>query len=164
MSNSFSQKSKKSTVKIVFLTVVFISILSYVIYYFTYNDGSQNKIKNIDSDNLMASVSEEKQINNNLQGEKIFYLFYLPTCPHCHNAMNYINKNLKSMYKDINFIFVNVSNKSERNFYFKFKKELNILANGVPVAVIGKKYILGFGQGTDEEYIKTIKEELLQKK
>ena len=75
MSNSFSQKSKKSTVKIVFLTIVFISMLSYVIYYFTYNDGPQNKIKNIDSDNLMASVSEEKQINNNLQGQKIFFLF-----------------------------------------------------------------------------------------
>jgi len=67
-------------------------------------------------------------------------LFYLETCPHCHNAMNYFASELPD-------VPVEKYEVRETGNGVKFQKQLkdcNLSSTGVPVIVVGKKCWQGF--------------------
>ena len=71
-------------------------------------------------------------------------LFYSPSCPHCHDAIAFLDK-ISPKYPDLTITKHNVATKTGVNYYMYYKNKLNIPGNGVPVAVFGDKYELGFG-------------------
>lgn len=95
-------------------------------------------------------------------GDKVeVILFYSPTCPHCHHAMEFLDKNVAPKYKNLTITKYNTSTKVGANYYFHYAKKLNMdNAGAVPLAVFGDKYELGFGsdETTGKKYIKLIDE------
>ncbi len=91
-------------------------------------------------------------------------LFYAPGCPHCHHAMEFLEK-IEKNYPDLKIIKYNTATKTGVNYYFHYTKKLGIDSKGVPLAVFGEKYELGFGDDntTGKKYIEYI-EEMINKK
>ncbi len=88
-------------------------------------------------------------------------LFYSPTCPHCHHAMEFLEKEIAPKYGDLTITKYNTSTKVGANYYFHYAKKLGIEnAGAVPLAVFGDKYELGFGSPdtTGKKYIEHIEE------
>ena len=152
--------NKVTILKIVFIIILCVSTAGYFVYHNTTNH-IQNKTSKLKSENVIKSREKIEKRSNT---KSVVYLFYLPTCGYCHRAMSFIETNLKDKYKNIDFRYINVGLKDGRQLYFKIKNELGIVSNGVPVMVIGKRYFLGFGDSTGDEYIKTIETDILNKK
>jgi len=96
-------------------------------------------------------------------GKVEMVLFYSPTCPHCHHAMEFLDKEVSSKYKNLAITKYNTSTKVGANYYFHYAKKLGIdNAGAVPLAVFGDKYELGFGSAetTGKKYIEHIEEML----
>lgn len=92
-------------------------------------------------------------------GKTEMILFYSPTCPHCHHAMEFLDKKIAPKYKDLTITKYNTSTKVGANYYFHYAKKLNMEnAGAVPLAVFGDKYELGFGsdETTGKKYIEHI--------
>ena len=89
-------------------------------------------------------------------------LFYAPGCPHCHHAMEFLDK-ISPKYPELTITKHNTSTRTGVNYYIYYKKKLNFDGNGVPVAVFGDKYEMGFGteETTGKKYLQHI-EELLK--
>lgn len=87
-------------------------------------------------------------------------LFYSPTCPHCHHALEFLDKEITPKYKDLIITKYNASTKVGANYYFHYAKKLGIDEVGpVPLAVFGDKYELGFDEKTiGPKYIEHIEE------
>lgn len=84
-------------------------------------------------------------------------LFYSPSCPHCHNAIEFLKK-IEPQYKDLKITKYDTSKRSGANYYFHYTKKLGIDSTGVPLAIFGDKYELGFGSEdtTGKKYIEYI--------
>jgi len=93
-------------------------------------------------------------------------LFYSPTCPHCHHALEFLDKNIVPKYKDLTITKYNASTKVGANYYFHYAKKLGIDEVGpVPLAIFGDKYELGFDEKTTgSKYIEYIEEMLKSNK
>ncbi len=153
-----TRKPEKSEVykvaKIVIITLISVSVISSVIYFTTDRKEQEIQNKNNSETTSIQKVSNEQhKTEEKVQTEKKFYLIYSPTCPHCHNAMKFIDGDLKAKYKNVNFEYVNVQTNDGLKKYKELVKKHNIKTNGVPVAIIGSTVILGFGQATQQEYI-----------
>lgn len=87
-------------------------------------------------------------------------LFYSPSCPHCHAAIEFLDNNVVPKYPELKITKHNTSTRVGANYYMYYKKKLNFDGNGVPVAVFGNKYEMGFGTAdtTGKKYIKNIEE------
>jgi glutaredoxin len=68
-------------------------------------------------------------------------LFYMPTCPHCHNAINFIENELKGT--SIEKIDVTKGGKNIERFNNQLVK-CNITSRGVPLMVVKGKCFQGF--------------------
>ncbi|GHT59909.1 hypothetical protein FACS18945_6090 [Bacteroidia bacterium] len=75
-------------------------------------------------------------------------LYYSPTCPHCHHAMEF----LKTELPDVKRNEINVSEPANRDKFIKALKECKLENGYIPLAVIGKKCFQGFGETTKAEY------------
>jgi glutaredoxin len=73
-------------------------------------------------------------------------LYYSPTCPHCHNARDFINKTLKTDYQDLNFKEVNVTEQQNRESFVAVLKECGFQSGGVPVMVANGKCFQGYAE------------------
>jgi glutaredoxin len=84
-------------------------------------------------------------------------LFYIPTCPHCHKAMEFLDK-IAPKYPDLKITKYNASTRSGANYYMHYKKKLGFPGDGVPVAIFGDSYELGFGSDADSgaRYVSSI--------
>lgn len=85
-------------------------------------------------------------------------LFYSPGCPHCHHAIEFLNK-IEPQYKDLKITKYDTSKRSGVNYYFHYAKKLGISnAGAVPLAIFGENYELGFGSEdtTGKKYIEYI--------
>ena len=115
------------------------------------------------SENYEDKISDV--VNVNVDEDKInIYLFYSTYCPHCHEELEYLDKlKYKNDYKDKINIFTYEVTEDETNSenLLKVKNMFNDNSLGVPFTVIGDKYILGFGNGTDER-IENILNEYLE--
>lgn len=89
-------------------------------------------------------------------------IFYSPSCPHCHDALKFLDS-IEQKYKNLKITKYNTSKTSGANYYFHYTKKLNLNTSGVPLAVFGDKYELGYGTDdtTGQKYISHI-EELLK--
>ena len=85
-----------------------------------------------------------------------FYFFYSDSCPHCHEAMPFMEK-LEKEFPDIEFKKLEVSKSPENLAIFQKKIEkLGIKGSGVPTFVFKDKYVVGFKKGSFEEKIRAM--------
>ncbi len=95
-----------------------------------------------------SSITSKELSNNQI------YLFYSNSCPHCHDAIAYLNKN----YPDLKLNMENVSTQQGYELLFKCAEKFN-LGNriGTPLFCMGDKYIMGWSDNNAaqfEEYVK----------
>lgn len=84
--------------------------------------------------------------NNNIT------VYYSPTCPHCHHALEYINNELIPKNPQISVSEINVT-ENENNLK-KFKravKKCGFESGGVPIIVIGEKCWQGYSDTVRDE-------------
>lgn len=88
--------------------------------------------------------------------KEVFYFFYSASCPHCHEAMPFVEE-LEKERPDITLKKLEVSG-SEANLALFRKKagELGIKGSGVPTFIFKDKYIVGFRKGVYEEKIRAM--------
>ncbi|MBO4711836.1 thioredoxin family protein [bacterium] len=90
------------------------------------------------------------------QKSEVFYFFYSATCPHCHEAMPFVEE-LEKEYPEIEFRKLELSASPENQAVFKKKLEkLKIKGSGVPTFIFKEKYIVGFRKGVYEEKIRAM--------
>ena len=89
------------------------------------------------------------------QGE-ILYFFYSDSCPHCHEAMPFVEE-LEKERPDITFKKLEVSGNEVNLALFRKKAEkLGIKGGGVPTFIFKDKYIVGFRKGVYEDKIRAM--------
>ena len=97
-----------------------------------------------------AVSAEETQKN------EVFYFFYSATCPHCHEAMPFIEE-LEKERPDITFKKLEVSGNEVNLAIFRKKTaKLGIKGGGVPTFIFKDKYIVGFKKGLYEGRIRAM--------
>lgn len=73
-----------------------------------------------------------------------FYFFHGDGCPHCQNAIEYINS-IKDKYPNIEIVSYEVwENEDNAELFDNVKKYLGTDSRGVPFVVIGNRYLTGF--------------------
>ena len=87
-------------------------------------------------------------------------LFYSPSCHHCHADIEFLDNKVVPKYPDLKITKHNTTTRVGANYYIYYKKKLNFDTNGVPVAVFGDKYEVGFGteDTTGKVYLENIDE------
>ncbi|MGN1311548.1 MAG: hypothetical protein ACI4U4_00870 [Bacilli bacterium] len=104
------------------------------------------------SDKYVDRVSDI--VGSNVLEDKVnIYLFYSSTCPHCHKELKYFDILENSKYKDnINIYTYEVTGNDVNNDYMiSAKKLFDLSGPSVPFTIIGDKYLLGYGEGTDKK-------------
>lgn len=71
-------------------------------------------------------------------------VYYSPTCPHCHNARNFIEETLVYEYPSIKVTTVNVMNQENHPMFRAALEKCEYESGGVPVIVIGEKCFQGY--------------------
>ncbi len=85
-----------------------------------------------------------------------FYFFYSDSCPHCHEAMPFVDE-LEKEFPNIEFKRLELSKAPENMAIFNKKVEkLGIKGGGVPTFVFRDQYIVGFKKGVYEEKIRAM--------
>ena len=104
-----------------------------------------------------AVFAEEASVND------VFYFFYSDSCPHCHEAMPFVEE-LEKEYPDIKFKKLELSkDEVNRAIFLKKAEELSMQGRGVPTFVFKDKYIMGFKTGSFEEKIRAMIGKSLEK-
>ncbi len=77
---------------------------------------------------------------NQISNDKI-YFFYSNSCPHCHEALEYINKK----YSDLPISLVNVANPKGYDLFIACAQKFN-LGNqiGTPLFCMGDNHLMGW--------------------
>ena len=90
------------------------------------------------------------------QKSERFYFFYSDSCPHCHEAMPFVEE-LEKEFPNIEFKKLELSKVPENLAIFNKKVEkLGIQGGGVPTFVFRDQYIVGFQKGAFEEKIRAM--------
>ena len=90
------------------------------------------------------------------QKSERFYFFYSDSCPHCHEAMPFVEE-LEKEFPNIEFKKLELSKVPENLAIFNKKVEkLGIQGGGVPTFVFRDQYIVGFKKGAFEEKIRAM--------
>lgn len=100
-------------------------------------------------------------VSKSARGSEVeMILFYSPSCPHCHAAIEFLDNKVVPKYPELKITKHNTSTRVGANYYIYYKKKLKFDGNGVPVAVFGDKYEMGFGteDTTGKTYIQNIEE------
>lgn len=87
-------------------------------------------------------------------------IYYSPTCPHCHNARNFIETNLIYEYDNLKVTTVNVTEMDNQQEFMDTLKKCEYESGGVPVIVVGEKCFQGFGEVTQGELREAIEVDL----
>ena len=87
-------------------------------------------------------------------------IYYSPTCPHCHNARNFIETNLIYEYDNLKVTTVNVTEEYNQKEFFDTLKKCEYESGGVPVLVVGEKCFQGFGESTKSELREAVEVDL----
>lgn len=91
---------------------------------------------------LMPSISAKEKTTINL--------FYLDTCPHCHEELKW----LKTIEKEYNINYYEVND--NRELYNDVVDKLDISSTGVPLTIIGNDYVIGFSDSIKSEIKDTL--------
>ena len=87
-------------------------------------------------------------------------IYYSPTCPHCHNARNFIETSLIYEYDNLKVTTVNVTEMDNQQEFMDALKKCEYESGGVPVLVVGEKCFQGFGEATKAELREAIEVDL----
>ena len=89
-----------------------------------------------------------------LNPDKI-YFFYSNTCPHCHDALEYLN----SKYPDLELTMVNVGTPGGYNLLIESARKFN-LGNmiGTPLFVMGNNHLMGWAPEYEAKFDAYVKE------
>ena len=87
-------------------------------------------------------------------------IYYSPTCPHCHNARNFIETNLIYEYDNLKVTTVNVTEVDNQKEFMDTLKKCEYESGGVPVLVVGEKCFQGFGEATKSELREAVEVDL----
>ena len=79
-------------------------------------------------------------------------VYYSPSCPHCHHALDFINKTLKVEYADLNVEEVNVTEAANRPKFAEAIKKCGVQGGYVPLVVLNDKCFQGFGESSPVDY------------
>ena len=91
-----------------------------------------------------------------LESDKI-YFFYQSTCPHCHHALEYINR----AAPDVTLEMFSIEGEG-RDLFIECARKFNLPRNsiGTPLICMGDNYIMGWSQSYEvlfDEYVKPYK-------
>ena len=97
-----------------------------------------------------------------LDSDKI-YFFYSNTCPHCHDALEYLN----NKYPDLELTMVNVGTPDGYNLLIESARKFN-LGNmiGTPLFVMGDEHLMGWApeyEAKFDTYVRKFQEHKHQK-
>lgn len=97
-----------------------------------------------------------------LDSDKI-YFFYSNTCPHCHDALEYLN----NKYPDLELTMINVGTPDGYNLLIESARKFN-LGNmiGTPLFVLGDKHLMGWApeyEAKFDAYVRKFQENKHQK-
>lgn len=97
-----------------------------------------------------------------LDSDKI-YFFYSNTCPHCHDALEYLN----NKYPDLELTMVNVGTPDGYNLLIESARKFN-LGNmiGTPLFVMGDNHLMGWApeyEAKFDAYVRKFQENKHQK-
>lgn len=79
-------------------------------------------------------------------------VYHSPSCPHCHNARDFINKTLVAEYPDLVIEEINVSERGNSAKFMEAIKKCDLQGGYIPLVVIGNKCFQGYGEGTTVDY------------
>lgn len=108
---------------------------------------------------ILAIIGLLSFIGYNIYGEKDayhineneIYMFYQPTCPHCHTASGYIARK----HPDISIRMENIQqNPESRKLFEKCAEKFNIDKRelGTPLICMGNNYILGWSKNAGIQF------------
>lgn len=89
---------------------------------------------------LFASGCKDKPADTGLDTNKV-YFFYSNSCPHCHEALEYINQK----YPGLKMSMVNVANTDGRELLLRCAQKFKLgRAIGTPLFCMGDSHIMGW--------------------
>ena len=78
-------------------------------------------------------------------------IYYSPTCPHCHNARNFIENTLVYEYPNLTVRNVDVMNQENYPMFQEALQKCEYTSGGVPVLVVGEKCFQGYADFMQQE-------------
>ena len=98
--------------------------------------------------------------DSDLAGKKYMILFHSNSCPHCRDAIKFIDNTLKSEFPDVVFKRYETSEPQARALLNEFSARLKFSVRYVPVAVFSNdKFMIGFdnAEGMGQDYRNMLK-------
>lgn len=110
---------------------------------------------------LSGCGEKEVQTTANEYPKEVISFFYSNTCPHCHEALKYVNAN----YPDLRMNMVNVATKQGQKKLMECARKFK-LGNriGTPLFCMGDNYIMGWTESYGARFDEYIKPFLSEKK
>lgn len=97
---------------------------------------------------ILFSVAGCNQAENNIPQDKV-YFFYSNGCPHCHDALAYIDQK----YPSAKVAMVNVSTPGGYEMLLKFSRAYKLSGNiGTPLITFGNNYLMGWGTDSGKKF------------
>ncbi|MBR2342597.1 MAG: hypothetical protein IKA73_04005 [Alphaproteobacteria bacterium] len=78
-------------------------------------------------------------------------VYYSPSCPHCHHALEFISETLVYEYPELNVAKVNVMEAENRPEFQETVTKCEFKSGGVPILVIGEKCLQGYAEFMQDE-------------
>ena len=78
-------------------------------------------------------------------------VYYSPSCPHCHHALEFIGDTLVYEYQTINVAAVNVVESENRDAFRAVVEKCEYKSGGVPIIVVGEKCFQGYADFMEKE-------------
>lgn len=91
--------------------------------------------------------------NSELNPDKV-YFFYSNSCPHCHDALEYINQK----YPDLKISMVNVGTNEGYEMLIRCARKFKLGSQiGTPLFCMGDKHLMGWAPPIAEQFDQYIK-------
>ncbi|MEM4348216.1 MAG: hypothetical protein QXN37_01460 [Candidatus Anstonellaceae archaeon] len=90
------------------------------------------------------------------QNETFYHFFYLSSCPHCHEQMNYLHPLLQEKF-NVSIAYHEVSMPTQNEIFEKVRTSFGLPAS-VPVTLVGNKVFSGYSPQIGANIIEEVKE------
>lgn len=79
-------------------------------------------------------------------------VYYSPTCPHCHHALDFFSNELVYEFKTLKVQKINVMEEQNLPAFKDALAKCNYESGGVPVIVVGEKCFQGYAPSMNQEF------------
>ncbi len=98
---------------------------------------------------LLTACKEHQPITTEEIAADKIYLFYSNSCPHCHDALKYINQN----HPDLQITMVNVANRQGYELFIKCAEKFNLGRQiGTPLFCMGNHHLMGWSPNIARQF------------